>query len=115
MTIRTLSTPWIAAALLIAAVTAWADDKHAQHGASSPATTAAATEMVDGEVRRVSKGSNKITIKHGPIKHLDMPGMTMAFGVSDPALLERVKKGDRVRFTVREIDGEYTVTDMQPQ
>ena len=56
----------------------------------------------------------KITIKHGEIKNLDMPGMTMVFQVKDPALLEAVKAGDKVRFKAEKSGGAIVVTDIQP-
>jgi Cu(I)/Ag(I) efflux system protein CusF len=45
-----------------------------------------AKDMAEAEVRRVDKDSKKVTLKHGPIKNLDMPPMTMVFQVRDPAL-----------------------------
>jgi len=54
--------------------------------------------MSDGEVRKVDKNARIVTIKHGPIPAIDMPPMTMVFEVQDPAMLARVKSGDKVRF-----------------
>ena len=67
----------------------------------------------EGEVRKVDKGAKKITLKHGEIKNLDMPPMSMAFAVKDPALLGKVKVGDKVRFAADKIDGTYTVTAIE--
>ncbi len=64
----------------------------------------------DGEVRKVDKDAKKITIKHGPIQNLDMPAMTMVFQVKDPAMLEQVKAGDKVKFQAEKIGGRFTVT-----
>jgi Cu/Ag efflux protein CusF len=61
----------------------------------------------------VDKEARKLTIKHGPIVHLDMPAMTMVFQVKDPAMLDQVKAGDRVRFAADKIDGAYTVTRIE--
>ena len=79
-------------------------------------TTAAmaAMPMVDGEVRKVDMGSKKITLKHGEIKNLDMPPMTMVFQVKDPAMLEKVKAGDKVQFTVDNLNGALTVLTIEP-
>jgi Cu/Ag efflux protein CusF len=74
---------------------------------------ASAADMTDGEVRKVDKSSKKITIKHGEIKSLDMPGMTMVFQVKDPAMLDMVKTGDKVRFKVEKADGAIVVTEIQ--
>jgi Cu(I)/Ag(I) efflux system protein CusF len=70
---------------------------------------------VEGEVRKVDKEAGKITLKHGEIKNLDMPGMTMAFQVKDPAMLDAVKVGDQVSFTVDKIQGAYTVFSIEPR
>ena len=77
-------------------------------GASS--VWAQASEMSSGEIRKVDKGASKITIKHGEIKNLDMPPMTMVFQVRDPALLDKAKAGDKVRFSAELKDGAYIVT-----
>ena len=84
-----------------------ADERH-----HKPAASAA---MADGEVRRVDREGQKITIRHGPIPSLDMDQpMTMVFRVRDPAVLERLKPGDKVRFQAEKVDGAYTVTRIEP-
>ena len=55
---------------------------------------AADFEMSEGEIRKVDPETKKITIKHGELKNLDMPAMTMVFQVKDPAVLEQVNPGD---------------------
>lgn len=67
-----------------------------------------AVEMSDGQVRKVDKKAGKITIKHGAIKNLDMPPMTMVYRVKDAALLDHVQKDDKVKFKA-EMDGGATV------
>ena len=75
---------------------------------------AASSDMAEGEIRKVDLDSKKITIKHGEIKHLDMPGMTMVFQVKDPALLEKAKAGDKIRFKAEKAGGAMVVTEIQP-
>ncbi len=70
--------------------------------------------QVDGEVRKVDKEARKITIKHGPIQNLDMPAMTMVFQVKDPAMLEQVKAGDKVKFEAQKLGGAFTVISIAP-
>ncbi len=65
---------------------------------------------VAGEVTKVDKAAGRVTLKHGEIKNLDMPPMTMVFRVRDTALLDNVAVGDRVRFVAERVDGQYTVT-----
>lgn len=69
--------------------------------------------MSDGEVRKVDKSTRKITLKHGEIRNLDMPPMTMVFRVKDTALLDKVKAGDKVRFTAEEIQGNLTLITIE--
>lgn len=91
-------------------------DSHHGHGSAPTAKTvkvADKTEMTEGEVRKIDKENKKITIKHAPIKNLDMPSMTMVFVTADPALLDKVKVGDKVRFTATNPGGKLTVTDIQ--
>ncbi len=70
-------------------------------------------EMAQGEVRKIDKDTGKITIRHGEIKNLDMPPMTMVFRVREPALLGKVRLGDKVRFTAISDGGALVVTDLQ--
>jgi Cu/Ag efflux protein CusF len=72
----------------------------------------AQSPAVDGEVKKIDKAQGRITLKHGDIKHLDMPPMTMVFRVSNPAMLDAVAVGDKVRFTADKVGGNYTVTTL---
>jgi Cu/Ag efflux protein CusF len=101
-----------AAAAALAATTAVADDKH--HGAAAAAAQSSApAEFADGEVRRLDKQAGKVTLKHGEIRNLEMPPMTMAFRVKDPTMLDRLSVGDKVRFTAEHVDGNYVVTGIE--
>jgi Cu(I)/Ag(I) efflux system periplasmic protein CusF len=79
-----------------------------------PALAQTGAEMTDGEVRKVDKGAGKITLKHGEIKSLDMPSMTMVFRVGDTAMLDQVKPGDKVRFKAAKSGGAIVITEMRP-
>ena len=83
--------------------------------ASAVTTTVSKSDLplTDGEVRKVDMDYKKITIKHGDIKNLDMPGMTMVFGVKDAALLDKIKAGDKVKFSAEKSGGAIVVTDIQ--
>ncbi len=69
--------------------------------------------MTEGEVRRIDKEAKKITLKHGDIKNLDMPGMTMVFQVKDATLLDKVRAGDKVMFTAENANGVMVVTAIE--
>lgn len=69
--------------------------------------------LVDGEVMKVDKGAAKLTLKHGEIKNLDMPPMTMSFRVSDPKWLEQLAAGQKVKFAAEKVGGQYTVVRLE--
>lgn len=74
----------------------------------SVAVTAAPSsdsDAVDAEVRKVDRETGKITLKHGAIKNLDMPGMTMVFKAKDPAELDKLQAGDKVKFKAEKNNG----------
>jgi Cu/Ag efflux protein CusF len=77
------------------------------------AFAASAAEMAEAEVRKVDKDNRKITLKHGTIKNLDMPPMTMVFHVDDSQLLDKVKAGDKILFSAVDDDGKLKVTRIQ--
>lgn len=65
-----------------------------------------------GEVRRVDAAAGKITLKHGSIDALQLPGMTLVY-IIDPALLEGIQPGDKVRFTAKRENEQYVVIKIQ--
>jgi Cu(I)/Ag(I) efflux system periplasmic protein CusF len=101
-----------AAAFLFASGVAQADPRQDSSQIAQPNSTSA--PMSEGEVRKIDKEAGKITIKHGPLANLDMPGMTMVFRVKDPAMLDRVKEGDKIKFVADRMDGSLTVIQMEP-
>jgi Cu/Ag efflux protein CusF len=82
---------------------------------TSAAFAQAALPASEAEVRKVDKDAGKITLKHGEIKNLDMPPMSMVFQVQDKAMLDKVKAGDKVSFTADKVNGAYTVMSIEPQ
>jgi Cu(I)/Ag(I) efflux system periplasmic protein CusF len=78
----------------------------------STAALAQAPDMTDAEVRKIDKAQSKITLKHGAIKNLDMPPMTMVFRAKDAKLLDGLAAGDKVKFVAEQIDGNYVVTQV---
>lgn len=92
-----------------------ADDnkKHGGTPGASQEQAAGTADMADGEVRKIDKDNKKITLKHGEIKNLDMPGMTMVFRVGDPAMLDKVQAGDKVKFKAENAGGALVVTEIR--
>jgi Cu(I)/Ag(I) efflux system protein CusF len=83
------------------------------HAAHHPVSAASAAPTTDGEVRRIDKEQGKVTLRHGPIANLDMPGMTMVFKVANTKMLDTLKEGDKVRFAADRINGAITVTAIE--
>ena len=98
----------VAAAFFTAPAFAQTEPDHASHHAES-----AAKPTTDGEVRKVDKSAGKLTIRHGEIRNLEMPAMTMVFRVKDSAMLDSLKEGDKIKFTADKVNGVYTVTDVE--
>lgn len=86
---------------------------YSQTAVAATESKAAATDLADAEVRKVDKENKKITLKHGTIKNLDMPPMTMVFQVADAAMLDKIKPGDKVRFAAVNEAGKLMVTEIQ--
>jgi Cu(I)/Ag(I) efflux system periplasmic protein CusF len=99
----------------LAAALAWpALAQHDHHTvATATSATAKVADLSEGEVRKVDLQARTMTLKHGPLKNLDMPGMTMTFAVADPAMLAKVKVGDKVRFVAANPGGRLTVTQIE--
>ena len=101
----------LALSILLSLVPALAAAQHEHHApAAAQVAQASAKAPSDGEVRKVDKTAGKITIRHGEIPNIGMGPMTMVFGVKSPALLDKVVAGDKVKFRVEEIKGDYVVT-----
>ena len=98
-----------AAILAIAVLVPLVHANEAHHNAAA-GTSQSAESLSEGEVRKVDKDAKKITLRHGPLTNLDMPAMTMVFQVQDPAMLDKVKTGDKVKFRAEKVDGAFTIT-----
>lgn len=74
----------------------------------------AESPLAEGEVRKVDLAAGKVTLRHGEIRNLEMPPMTMVFGVADPGVLHQLKVGDKVRFTAQRRGGAIVITSLAP-
>lgn len=112
-------------ATLLAAASSLALAQHSGHSpavspsaapSAAPAAAAPGTlPWAEAEVRRVDAGAGAVTLRHGDIRNLDMPPMTMVFKARNPAILNGIKAGDKVRFTADQINGTYTVLSIEPR
>lgn len=85
----------------------------ATDNASIKTTTTQAADMTPGEVRKIDKEAGKLTLKHGKIEDLDMPGMTMVFKIRDKSLLDNLQVGDKIKFKAIDDKGKLTITDIK--
>ena len=114
MTLNKCSMPLAVALALAGGVLPLAAQAQSPAASAAVATAPAAADWTEGEVRRVDPTNARVSLRHGEIKSLNMPPMTMAFAVRDPAWLNGLKAGDKVRFTVvDEGGGKLTVTALE--
>ena len=100
-----LTTHFAAAAFAFAlTLTAFASD--------AKPTASAAASVSTGEIKKIDKEAGKLTIKHGELKNLHMPAMTMVFDVTDKAVLSQVKPGDKISFVAGNANGELTASNI---
>jgi Cu/Ag efflux protein CusF len=106
----------LAIAVLVAASASHAQMSAGMKMPATPASSATSTSAVltDGEVQKVDTAAGVVTLKHGDITNMQMPAMTMAFGVADKKMLQHVKQGDKVKFHVEMVKGAPTVTLIEP-
>lgn len=81
-----------------------AQTDHASHGAMAAKPAPADAAMADGLVKKIDKAGKRVTIAHGALPN-GMPAMTMAFTVKDPAWLDKMQVGQRIRFATDPADG----------
>ena len=86
-----------------------ADAQHARHVAAEDHSTT----LAEGLVKKVDKAQGKLTLKHGPLENLGMPGMTMVFRVQDATWLDQLKPGDTIRFLADRVNGVFTLTQLE--
>lgn len=81
---------------------------HAQPQAGAKAA------MTDAVVKKVDKSAGLVTLSHGPLENLGMPGMTMAFKMKDPAWAGKLKAGDKIRFMAELVGDTFTMVRYEP-
>ena len=86
-----------------------AADSHSSHHPAAAASTTPQAELSEGEITRWDPRTLRLTLKHGEIKNLEMPPMTMVFRVADASVVGDLKPGDKVRFRAEQISGAYHV------
>lgn len=111
--------------LFAASLPAMADHHQGTHDATHGATqeahgTAAANgsneaadEFVNAEVRKIDAEAGKLTLKHEAIPKFNMAGMTMAFRLAEPSMLDGLAVNDRVRFIADKRNGQFVIVRIE--
>ncbi len=99
-----------ALALSVTALVLWVATPRAM--ATTP--QASPTEVVKAQVVKVDAARSKITLRHARIKSINMEAMTMPFKVREASMLDALKPGDKVDFSVAMQDDELVITDLRP-
>lgn len=66
-----------------------------------------------GTVTHTNTAGTTVTISHGPVQSLEWPAMTMAFGVKDKRLLEKLAQGKKVRFEFVQQGNAYIIVSVK--
>ena len=98
--------PYVFAAAM-STLASWA----ASAATDAPAAAAATASYAEGEIKKIDLEQGKVTLKHGTIENLGMPGMTMVFR-ADTTMLANFKPGDTVKFKADRIEGVFKVTEL---
>ncbi|MDQ6640106.1 MAG: copper-binding protein [Pseudomonadota bacterium] len=109
---RFLVVPLLAASTLAQAQMS-SDTKMPMPANASASAAGTAMIMTDGVVQDVDAGKGVVTLKHADITNMQMPAMTMSFGVADKKTLGNVKAGDKVKFHVEMVKNAPTVTRIE--
>lgn len=82
-------------------------------GMDTKGTAKSTAHEADGVVKEFDATQGKVTLAHGPVKSLGWPAMTMAFGVKDKALFDKLVVGTKVHVGFKKEGDEYVVTSVK--
>ncbi|MGQ0656261.1 MAG: copper-binding protein [Betaproteobacteria bacterium] len=69
------------------------------------------THKATGVVTKMDK--DKVTIRHEPVPSMNWPTMTMAFKVKDKAVMDKLKKDQKINFEFMQEGKDYVVTGVK--
>lgn len=76
-------------------------------------TVQSAAHEADAVVKELDAAQGRVTLAHGPVKSLGWPAMTMAFGIKDKALLDKLAVGAKVHVVFKKERDGYVVTSVK--
>lgn len=110
---RTIVAAIVVGATLFASAAALAQSSRPMGSKAASETASQAPVWTEGEVRKVDSDQGTVTLRHGAITNLGMPGMTMVFKATDPKLLTGLAPRSKVRFTADRANGSLIVTAIE--
>ena len=66
-----------------------------------------------GVIQQINQEKGVVTIKHGPLQGIVIPGMTMSFRVKDKAMLANLQPLQKVDFELSHEGGNYVITKIK--
>lgn len=69
--------------------------------------------LTDGIAKKVDAQNGKVTLTHGEVANVKMPAMTMSYRVKQAQWLESIHAGDKVRFAMDKVNGEFVVVHIE--
>ena len=66
-----------------------------------------------GLIQQIDQEKGAVTIKHGPLQGINMPGMTMSFLVKDKAMLSNLQPLQKVDFELTYDGKQYLITNIK--
>ncbi|WP_454909572.1 copper-binding protein [Variovorax gossypii] len=82
-------------------------------GMDTKGTAKSTAHEADAVVKEFDATQGKVTLAHGPVKSLGWPAMTMAFGVKDKALFDKLAVGAKVHVGFKKEGDGYVVTSVK--
>ena len=82
-------------------------------GTDTKGTAKATANEADAVVKEFDATQGKVTLAHGPVKSLGWPAMTMASGVKDKALFDKLAVGAKVHVGFKKESDGYVVTSVK--
>ena len=66
-----------------------------------------------GLIQQIDRDKGMVTIKHGPLQGLNMPGMTMSYSMKDKAMLSSLQPLQKVDFELAYDGSKYSITKIK--
>lgn len=105
------------AIMIVVAVSAGTASAHHDSGGHPGQAQAPAASQKTGKgtglIQQIDREKGTVTIKHGPLQGLNMPGMTMSFLVKDKAMLSSLQPLQKVDFELTYDGSKYLITKIE--